>query len=114
MKLDQLINKTQKQKTNIKHGYLNNSNLIIFAFSTVFYGRIFCSITNAPSIFSHAHFIVIPFVFWIVVTTSPIKNTKQLNLILYFLSGLYLLLTSILISAFLNEAGLINATMLYP
>lgn len=111
MKLDQLINKTQKQKTNIKHGYLNNTNLIIFAFSTVFYGRIFCSITNAPSIFSHAHFIVIPFVFWIVVTTSPIKNTKQLNLILYFLSGLYLLLTSILVSAFFNEAGLINASI---
>jgi len=111
MKLEQLINKTQKQKTNIKHGYLNNTNLIIFAFSTVFYGRIFCSITNTPSILSHAHFIVIPFVFWIVVTTSPIKNTKQLNLILYFLSGLYLLLTSILVSAFLNEAGLINASI---
>ena len=112
MKLDQLIiNKTQSQTTKIKYAYLNNSNLIIFAFSTVFYGRIFCSITNAPSILSHAHFIVIPFVFWIVVITSPVRNTKQQNLILYLLSGLYLLLTSILASAFLNEAGLINASI---
>ena len=89
--------------------WTNNTNLIIFAFSTAFYSRIFCSITHAPSVLSHAHFVFVPFVLWIILTTSPTKDTKQIKLVLSLLSGLFVFLIVILASAFWNEAGLINA-----
>jgi hypothetical protein len=50
---------TTKKLTN--KGVIDNITLIIFAFSTVFYSRIFCSITHAPSILNLAHFGIVPY-----------------------------------------------------
>jgi hypothetical protein len=98
-----------KLKKEKKLTWTNNTNLIIFAFSTVFYSRIFCSITHAPSVLSHAHFAFIPLVVWITITTTPTKDPKQVKLVFSFLLGLFAFLTAILASAFWNHAGLINA-----
>lgn len=89
--------------------WTNNTNLIIFAFSSVFYGRIFCSLTGAPSVLSHAHFAFIPIVFGITLTTTPTKEPQQIKLIFSFLLGLFIFLVTVLASAFWNYSGLINA-----
>ncbi len=95
--------------TKSKITWTNNTNLIIFAFVTVFYARIFCSLTHAPSILSHAHFAIIPLVFWIILTTAPTRDAKQIKLINSLLFGLFLFFITILASAFWNETGFINA-----
>ncbi|MEY2833598.1 MAG: hypothetical protein RLZZ574_2857 [Cyanobacteriota bacterium] len=97
----------KKAKNNIT--WTNSTNLIIFAFAIVFYSRIICSTLGIPSIVSHAHFVVIPLVFWIILTTAPTKDTKQIKLTYYLLSGLFLFFTVIVASALWNEAGFINA-----
>lgn len=96
-------------KSRSKTTWTNNTNLIIFAFSTVFYVRIFCTLTPAPSILNHAHFVIIPFVLWIVLATAPTKEPQQIKLIKTLLLGLFVFLVVILTSAFWNETGLVNA-----
>ena len=97
------------RKSKNKITWTNNTNLIIFAFSTVFYARIFCTLTGAPSILNHAHFIVVPLVLWIALTTASTKDLQQIKLVKSLLSGLLLFLAVILASAFWNETGLVNA-----
>lgn len=89
--------------------WINNTNLIIFAFSTVFYSRIFCSITRAPSVLNLAHFIIVPFVFFVVLLTARTKNNQQIRIAYSFLLGLFFLLIAVFASALLNNAGSINA-----
>ncbi|MFM5887442.1 MAG: hypothetical protein ACKOQS_03985, partial [Dolichospermum sp.] len=62
-------------------GLIDNTTLIIIAFFTVFYSRIFCSITHAPSILNLAHFAVVPFVLGVILFTSPTKDHKQIAII---------------------------------
>lgn len=103
----QLIsNLPKKQKLSI-----SNTNLIIFAFATVFYGRIFCTVTSAPSILSHAHFAVIPLVLLTVLLTAPIKDRQQIKLVYSLLAGLFIFFVAILASAFWNKSGFINAVV---
>lgn len=97
----------KKAKKNIT--WTNSTNLIIFAFAIVFYSRIICSTLGIPSIVSHAHFVVIPWVFWIILTTAPTKDAKQIRLTYSLLSGLFLFFTVIVASALWNETGFINA-----
>lgn len=105
-----MLNSTKpilKKKSHI--GWANNTNLIILAFSTVFYARIICTLTPLPSILNHAHLAIVPLVFLIAVITTPTKDRQQIKLILFLLSGLFIFLIAILTSAFWNQAGLINA-----
>ncbi len=89
--------------------WTNNTNLIILAFSLVFYGRIFCTITKAPPVLSHAHFVIVPFVLWIALSTTLTKNAQQTKLVQSLLLGLFIFFVAILASALWNGAGLINA-----
>ncbi|MBD2501921.1 hypothetical protein [Anabaena azotica] len=98
------INKKRK-----KIGLIDNTKLIIFAFSTVFYSRIFCSITRAPSILNLAHFAIVPLVLGVILFTSRAKDRKQIAIAYYLLIGLFILLAGVLASALWNNAGLINA-----
>jgi hypothetical protein len=92
---------------------IDNTTLIIFAFSTVFYSRIFCSITNASSILNLAHFAVVPFVLGVILLTTPTKDRKQIAIAYSFLIGLFILLVVVLASALWNHAGLINAIVTF-
>ena len=87
----------------------NNTNLMILAFSTVFYARVLTSLTPLPSILNHAHLAVVPLVFLIVVMTTPTKDRQQIRLISSLSLGLFVFFVAILSSAFWNQAGLINA-----
>ncbi|PPJ63646.1 hypothetical protein [Cuspidothrix issatschenkoi] len=101
---------TTTKKPN-KKGFIDNTNLIIFAFSVAFYSRIFCAITRAPSIFNLAHFAVVPFVLGVVLFTSRAKDRKQIAIAYSFLFGLFIFLVTVLASALWNNTGLINAVI---
>lgn len=92
-----------------KKGFIDNISLIIIAFSVVFYSRIFCSITRAPSILNLAHFAVVPLVLGIILFTSRTKDHKQIAIAYSFLFGLVIFLIAVLVSALWNNTGLINA-----
>ena len=92
-----------------KKGWIDNTSLIILAFSVVFYSRIFCAITRAPSILNLAHFAVVPFVLGVVLFTSRAKDRKQINIAYSFVLGLLIFLVAVLASALWNNTGLINA-----
>jgi hypothetical protein len=87
---------------------LSNSNLIIFAFATVFYSRILAS-TIRFSLLNLFHFIVIPVVCIIALSTTRTRDSKQISLCWSFIAGLFLLFGTIIASAVINHTGLINA-----
>ena len=89
--------------------WTNNTNLIILAFSLVFYGRIVTTLTPAPSILVHAHFVIVPFVLWIAASSTPTKNQQQVDLVRSLFFGLFIFFLAILASALWNQAGFINA-----
>lgn len=89
--------------------WTNNTNLIIFVFSLVFYGRIVTTVAPIPSVLTHVHFIAVPLVLWIVLATAPVKNPQQTELIRSLLFGLFIFAIAILASAIWNRAGFINA-----
>lgn len=92
----------------IKKRSLDNTTLTIVAFSVVFYSRIFCTLTRAPSILNLAHFAIVPFVLGVVILTSPTKDRKQIAFAYSILAGLFCLFAVIMTSAIWNQAGLIN------
>ena len=96
-------------RSNNAVGWANSTNLIILAFSLVFYGRIFVTLTPAPAILVHSHFAIVPFVLWIALTTASRKNPQQIKLVQSLLLGLLLFFVAILASAIWNGAGFINA-----
>ena len=92
-----------------KTGIIDNTTLIIIAFSVVFYSRIFCSITHAPSILNLTHFAIVPFVLGVVLFTNRSKDHKQIAIAYSFIFGLFMFLVAVLASALWNNTGLINA-----
>lgn len=92
-----------------RKGWIDNPTLIIIAFSVVFYSRIFCSITHAPSILNLAHFAIVPFVLGVVLFTSRAKERSQIAIAYSFILGLFIFLVAAIASALWNNAGLINA-----
>ncbi len=97
---------TKKPK---KKGWIDNTSLIILAFSVVFYSRIFCAITRAPSILNLVHFAIVPLVLGVVLFTSRAKDRKQIAIAYAFLLGIFIFLFAVLASALWNNTGLINA-----
>ena len=89
--------------------WASNTNLIIFAFSLVFYARIITTMTPVPSIVSHAHFVIVPLVTAIALLTTPTKNEQQIRLVKTLLTGLFIFFMVNLASALWNGAGMINA-----
>ena len=92
----------KKQKSSLK-----NSILILLAFATAFFPRIL-STAGAPSPINFIHFFTVPLACGIVITTTKIKDKKQILAAKFLLAGLFILLGVMTASAFLNEAGLIN------
>ena len=91
-----------------KRAYLNNSTLIILAFFVVFYARVVAS-TIHLSLLNLLHFIIVPAVCVIAITTTRTKDPKQIAICYSFLIGLSILFGVTIASALLNHAGLINA-----
>jgi hypothetical protein len=88
--------------------FYKGSTLIIVAFSTAFYSRVFCSITRLPSVLNHLHFLIVPLTTAIILTTARSKDPKQISLVWMLLSGLIILLGVMTTSALINNAGIVN------
>jgi hypothetical protein len=97
---------TRRTESNL--AWTNNTNLIIFAFSLVFYGRIVTTVTPLPSVLSHAHLAIVPLVLGIALATASTKNQQQTKLVKSLLTGLFIFFLVILASALWNRAGFIN------
>ncbi len=86
---------------------LKNSILILLAFATAFFPRIL-STAGAPSLINFIHFFTVPLACVIAITTTKVKDKKQIFTAKALLTGLFILLGVMAASALLNQAGLIN------
>ncbi|MFE4105272.1 hypothetical protein [Almyronema epifaneia] len=93
-----------------KKGYLTGSTLILLAFATAFFSRIFDS-AGAPSAINFLHFFSIPVLCGQVILTAKGLSRYQRTIIAKFYLGLGLLLAVMLTSAIINDAGLINVVL---
>ncbi|OKH23034.1 hypothetical protein NIES593_11270 [Hydrococcus rivularis NIES-593] len=96
---------TRKKKKSFS---INNSTLILLAFSTAFYSRIFCSITGAPSALNFFHFVSVSFALVVALATSRTRDRKQIALSWTLLWWLLVFLGTMVASALINGAGIIN------
>ena len=96
------------RRTESNPAWTNNTNLIIFAFSLVFYGRIVTTVTPLPSVLAHAHLAIVPLVLGIALATASTNNQQQTKSIKSLLTGLFIFFMVILVSALWNRAGFIN------
>jgi hypothetical protein len=86
----------------------NNTTLIIGAFCAVFYARIIAT-TMHFSLLNLLHFAVVPAVCLVALFTTRTRDPKQISLSLSLLAGLFGFFTVTIVSALVNQAGLINA-----
>ena len=101
--------KLVKANSQTKSAFIGNTNIVLIAFCSIFYVRIFCTLTPAPSVLNHAHIVIVPLAALIVTVTSQNIDRKQKELVIALAQVLAIFFTTIVISAFWNEAGLINA-----
>lgn len=87
---------------------IDNSVLILFAFSSAFFPRLLETL-GAPAPINFLHFVVVPFVFYTVLVKSRSKDRNQVQLTQQLLFALLFFLAVILTSAIANNAGAINA-----
>lgn len=93
-----------------RSGIIPNSSLIILAFATAFFSRIVDTL-GAPSIVNFAHFGTVPLACTIILLSSNCSNKVSLKTTKLIIGRLFLLLTIIITSAVINEAGMINAVL---
>jgi hypothetical protein len=93
-------------------GYLKNSTLIILSFASAFFPRCLEAI-GFPGPINFVHFLVVPFSCLVVLLTSRNHSQKQRIIVRQLLTGLLILAVVIVASAFLNQAGVINAFLAY-
>ncbi|MCU0527259.1 MAG: hypothetical protein MUF72_20830 [Elainella sp. Prado103] len=93
-------------------GFLKNSTLVILVFATAFFPRLVETI-GAPAPINFLHFATVPFAAALVLTKSRVRDRHQIQIVWQLLVGLLFLLTAIVASAFLNDAGGINAVLAF-
>ncbi|RCJ25512.1 hypothetical protein A6770_27650 [Nostoc minutum NIES-26] len=93
-----------------REGYIQNSSLILLAFSSAFFSRLLETV-GFPSIINFLHFAIVPLAVGIVLLNSKTKNRYQIATTWTLLSGLAILLGVMLVSALVNKAGLINVVL---
>ena len=101
---------TAVSKTN--RSFVTNSTLILCAFATAFFPRIIEAV-GAPALINFVHFVTIPFVVVVTCTTTKTKIPKQIAISQKLLAGLFILLTVMITSAFINGAAAINVIIDY-
>jgi hypothetical protein len=95
---------------NKKKNALNNSNLILISFSSVFYSRILAT-TIRFSLLNLVHFIFVPLLCVIALFTTRTRDQKQIKVSFALLTGLLILFGVSIASAIINSAGFINAVV---
>lgn len=102
--------KNSKSVLSPKNSTIPCSKLILLAFASAFFPRIFDT-AGAPSIINFVHFFCVPFACFITLLTSINKNKESVKNTYLIISSLFILLIVIIASAFINEAGIINAIL---
>jgi len=97
----------QKNLVKPSQEYIKTSSLILIAFATAYFPRLLESI-GFPNPVNFLHFATIPLACWISVTKSRSKDRQQIVASLMILLGLGMLMGSMLASALINDAGIIN------
>ena len=95
-------------KSKSKSGFISNTKLLILAFATVFFPRILDTF-GAPAPINFLHFVVVPLVFFSAMLKNRSCNSQRRKAMSLLLWGMFFLLLSVVVSAFVNQAGLINA-----
>jgi hypothetical protein len=90
------------------NAYIKNSFLVLLIFCSVFYSRILATTIHFSPL-NLLHFALVPAVCVIALNTTRIKDPQQILICRALLVGLLVLFGVIITSAFLNQAGLINA-----
>ena len=97
------------KNTENKSAWVSNINLIIVAFTSVFYIRIINTTISAPSILDHVHFVLVPSISGIILMTANSRYREQIELVKSLSNALFIFAIAVLLSAFFNENGVINA-----
>ncbi len=90
-----------------KRESIPNSTLILIGFATAFFPRLLSSF-GAPSVINFAHFGILPIVFIIAILTTKTRDKRQVSIVWELLAGLGIFLICSLVSALLNDAGIVN------
>lgn len=98
----------KKRSQKISLGYISSSNLIILSFASVFFPRCLETI-GFPAPINFVHFIIIPFSLLVILFTSRDQTKTQKIVVRQLLTGLFIFFIVVVASAFLNQAGVINA-----
>ena len=90
--------------------FVRASTLLLITFTTVFFPRLL-DILGAPEIINFAHFGVVPFACLWVITKSQTRDRIQIKATWAIIFSLLILLTVILASALINQAGFVNVIL---
>ncbi|XGV94347.1 MAG: hypothetical protein ACAF41_00795 (plasmid) [Leptolyngbya sp. BL-A-14] len=93
-------------------GYVRNTNLTLFGVATALFPRVLTTL-KIPSPINFLHFAMIPLACGSVLLNSRSKDPKQIAISKNLLISLYIFLVVVFASAFLNDAGAINAFLDY-
>lgn len=96
----QLVN--QGKKISIR-----NSTLILIGFATAFFPRLF-SYLGVPKPVDFIHFAVIPAIFVAILTTTKIKDRRQISISWHLIYATGMMLACTVASALIGEAGIVN------
>jgi len=97
---------TQKRRK----GFIRSTKLTLLAFCSGFLSRCLSAL-KFPGVINLAHLFVVPIVSVFVLATVQTKSAKQIAISKNIIFGLFLFLISVLISALINDAGVINAVI---
>ncbi len=89
---------------------LSNSAIILLAFSSAFFSRL-VDTAGAPSVINFVHFATVPFALVVALTYGGAISRLQGKITRALMVGLWLFLITVLISAFINGAGVVNAVL---
>lgn len=93
-------------------GYIKSSVLLLIAFASVFFPRLLDS-AGFPAMINFVHFAIVPFCCAIVLVQARTRNRSQIAITQKLLLGLTLLLGAITLSAYANQAGVINSVLTF-
>lgn len=91
-------------------GFIASSTLILLAFATAFFSRVLDNL-GVPSTINFAHFAAVPLVALYTLVRATSKSRQQIATMWALVSALFMLLSVILASALLNNAGAINVVL---
>ena len=91
-------------------GYIYNSTLVLFAYATAFLVRMVTTF-GAPSVMNFTHFVTVPWACGLVLTKNRSTNRQQITTSWLIITGLFALLSVMITSALLNNAGIVNIVL---